>query len=85
MPVGQAAVYLVLSEADRAAGFVRPVRRTYIHTPCGAATTMGQAIAETYAKQPDFYGSTYCVNCSMHRPVGKDGEFVWEDGTKVGT
>lgn len=85
VPVPQAEKYLVLSEAERVAGFVRPVRRTYVHTACGAATTMGQAIAETYARQPSFYGSTYCVNCSMHRPVGPDGEFTWEDGSKVGT
>ena len=30
-PVSQAAVYLVLSEEERAKGFVRPVRRSYIH------------------------------------------------------
>jgi hypothetical protein len=84
-PVQQAPVYLVLSDAERARGFVRPVRRSYVHVPCGAVTTMGQAIAETYARDPHFYGSTFCVQCSMHRPVGKDGEFVWEDGSKVGT
>jgi len=84
-PVPQADVYLVLSEDERARGFVRPVRRTYVHTVCGAATTMGQAIAETYAANPAFYGATYCVNCGVHRPVGALGEFVWEDGTKVGT
>lgn len=85
VPTGQAEVYLVLSDAERAAGFVRPVRRTYIHQVCGSATTMGQAIAETYARQPNFYGATYCVRCAKHLPVGSDGEFVWEDGTKVGT
>lgn len=81
----QAEVYLVLSEEERAKGFVRPVRMTYIHQTCGTATTMGQAIAETYARDPQFYGATFCVRCSMHRPVGPDGEFVWEDGSKVGT
>ena len=82
----QAEVYLVLSEADRALGFVRPVRRSYVHEMCGAVTTMGLALAETYARQPAFYGSTYCASCGKHRPVGPDGEFVW-DGTqeKVGT
>lgn len=84
-PTGQAEVYLVLSDADRARGFVRPVRRTYVHDVCGVATTMGQAIAETYARQPTFYGSTFCVRCQMHKPVGPDGEFTWDDGTKVGT
>jgi hypothetical protein len=86
-PTGQAATYLVLSEADRALGYVRPVRRTYIHEECGTATTMGVAIAETYARDPHFYGATFCFNCRMHRPVGAEGEFVWDDGTgqKVGT
>lgn len=77
--------YLVLSDAERARGFVRPVRRTYVHEKCGTATTMGQAIAETYARDPHFYGGTYCVACHGHFPVGAAGEFVWDDGSKVGT
>lgn len=78
--------YLVLSEAERAQGFVRPVRSTYKHLTCGTLTTMGRAIAETYARDPYFYGGTYCAGCRKHFPVGPDGEFVW-DGTdqKVGT
>lgn len=136
-PVQQHEKYLVLSEEERAKGFVRPVRREYRHvgipgptyllhdlTPeqeklfggngyvkfeqypegssatgrywtqaqldavgsgCGTTTRMPEACAETYARQPGFYGSTYCLRCQMHRPVGKDGEFVWDDGTRVGT
>lgn len=78
--------YLVLSEEERTKGFIRPVRRTYIHLLCGAATTMGQAIAETYARDPKFYGATFCTRCANHFAVGEYGEFVW-DGTneKVGT
>jgi hypothetical protein len=138
-PVPQNQTYLVLSEAERARGFVRPVRRSYRHVGiagpqhplrglteeekerhrgcnyvvyetypeserpvlgkywtqaqldsvgkgCGAVTTMGLALAETYARQPTFYGATYCCTCSKHRPVGAGGEFVW-DGTneRVGT
>lgn len=77
--------YLVLSDEERAKGFVRPLRRTYVHQTCGAATTMGLAIAETYARQPSFYGGTYCAGCRTHFPVGALGQFVW-DGTdlKVG-
>ena len=82
-PTPQAEVYLVLSEAERAKGFVRPVRRTYVHTVCGTATTMGQALAETYARDPHFYGATYCVHCQMHKPVS---EFRWgDDGSVVGS
>src|SRR4051794_32911582 len=83
-PRPQAEVYLVLSEGERARGFVRPVRTSYRHTECGGVTTMSKALAETYARDPHFYRGTYCVGCSMHRPVGPDGEFVWTtDGTKV--
>lgn len=135
-PDGQQGSYLVLSEEERAKGFIRPVRRAYKHVGtrgpkhplrdlnaeeiargyakpnigyvkfeafdgecgsvtgrfwtqaqldkvgkgCGAVTTMGQALAETYARDPRFYGGTFCSRCAVHLPVGHDGEFVW-DGT----
>lgn len=137
-PVPQAEIYLVLSEEERAKGFVRPYRDIYRHVGiagpkfplrdltdeereryaksnyvkfeeypksgssvtgrfwtqaqldsagkgCGTTTSMGRAIAETYAREPHFYGATYCVTCEKHRPVGEDGEFVWLDGSRVGT
>jgi hypothetical protein len=82
--------YLVLSEEERAKGFVRPVRTSYQHVKCGAITTMGQPIAETYARDPSFYGGTFCATCRSHFPVGADGEFVWVErgqptDLKVGT
>ncbi len=76
---GQQFDYLVLSEEERKKGFVRPVRCKYIHLLCGAETTMGQALAETYARDFRFYGATMCVHCHAHFPVGVDGEFVWLD------
>lgn len=132
-PVPQNPVYLVLSDEERAKGFVRPVRDSYIHkgnqikgtirlltqeekedyknqnyvafdeypeseSPlagrylteeqlksikngwyggCGTLTKMNHTIAETYARNPKFYGSTYCCYCQKHLPVQ---EFVW-DGT----
>jgi hypothetical protein len=77
-PRPQQDVYLVLSEEERAKGFVRPVRQSYVHRGgCGTVTRMGLALSETYARDPKFYGATYRVHCSMHRPVA---EFVW-DGT----
>ena len=83
---GQQKGYVVLSEVERAKGFIRPVRRAYIHTACGTLTTMGVALAETYARDPFFYSGTFCCGCRKHYPVGDDGDFVW-DGTeiKVGT
>lgn len=131
--------YIVLTEEERAKGFVRPVRRSYRHvglptpkvelrdlTPdeherydkfgyvkyeaypeerrpvtgrfwtqaeldkigkgCGTVTSMGTALAETYARDPNFYSATFCCGCNKHLPVGEVGEFVWE-GTeeRVGT
>jgi hypothetical protein len=134
-PDGQQENYLVMSEEERAKGFVRPVRTSYRHvgvrplgrtralTPeeqeryrpfgyvlfeeyepdgssvvgrfwtkaqleggCGAVTQMGQALAETYARDPAFYSGTFCATCRAHFPVGEKGEFVWEpDGSRVGT
>ena len=74
---GQQEGYVVLAEEERAKGFVRPVRRSYVHLKCGGATTMGQTLAETFARQPDFYSGTFCSHCGTHFPVGEDGEFVW--------
>lgn len=84
-PVPQAPIYLVLSEDERAAGFVRPLRESYLHLVCGTSTRMSSEIAATYARDPHFYGATYCCGCGMHLPVGPDGEFEWRDGSKVGT
>lgn len=69
--------YLVLSDEERARGFVRPVRRSYVHTVCRGVTAMGVALAETYAREPGFYAGTFCARCRKHYPVGPDGEFVW--------
>lgn len=136
---GQQESYIVLSDEERAKGFVRPVRQSYIHVGrtlshfkgiyrmltddekseypnknyvavmthlvnedgsfkggsyvtqkeldawkagarvggCGALTTMALAIAETYARDPKFYGATFCCGCGAHLPVN---EFFW-DGT----
>lgn len=131
---GLQAAYIVLSDEERAKGFVRPYRDSYQHvgvrprfevrdltdeereryaefgyvkyegypgavdgplgrfwtqaqldSGCGTITTMGRKIAETYARDPKFYGATYCAGCKKHLPVGEDGEFEWLDGSKVGT
>ena len=95
---GQQKGYVVLTPEERAKGFVRPVRKSYLHvgkdpvmkvvaktgyailiTPggdaCGTSTEMNQDIAETYARDPNFYGSTFCCSCKIHLPLN---EFVWE-------
>ena len=85
-PDGMQKGYVVLSEEERAKGFVRPVRRSYVHETCKSVTTMGQALAETYARDPFFYSGTFCAHCGTHYPVGEDGEFVWAGiDEKVGT
>jgi hypothetical protein len=135
---GQHVDHWVLSEEERAKGFVRPVRLSYVHVGppgpkfelreltdeekerypgygkyeqypegyrgsaigrfwtkeqldaigkgCGTKTSMPRAIAETYAAQPGYYGSTFCCGCGKYLPVGRDGEFVWDGTTeRVGT
>ena len=78
-PGPQAEVYLVL----------RPMYRAYRHHihGCGAVTRMELALAlsEDNARQPGFYGATYCCGCQMHRPVGAEGEFTWVDGDRRDT
>lgn len=143
-PIAQHDVYLVLSEEERAKGFVRPLRLSYRHVGiagpqhplrdltdeerehhagrgyakyedyqgtegrvlgrfwtqaqldaigkgCRTVTTMNEAIAATYSREPAFYGATFCCACSRHLPVGAQGEFTWieadgsEAGNRVGT
>ena len=129
---GQYADHWVLSKEERGKGFVRPVRKSYIHVGrpypkhplrdltekekarfpdegyvkfeiypeehhalgrfwtkkqmhgCGNITTMSRSIAETYARDPNFYGSTFCSSCGEYFPIE---EFIWADdkGYRVGT
>lgn len=77
---GQQKGYVVLTDEERAKGFVRPVRTSYVHVGphgCGVLTKMSREIAETYARDPKFYSSTFCVGCRQHAPLV---EFHW-DGT----
>lgn len=74
---GMNKIYIVLSEEESKKGFIRPVRQSYRHLKCGVVTTMGMALAETYARDNTFYGKTFCWGCGEHFPVA---EFKW-DGT----
>jgi len=84
---GQQENYLVLSEEERAKGFVRPYRDTYTHLKCGGRTTMANAIAETYARNP-----TFCSRCKDHFDLKEWSDdkqdfvpaFVWDDGVGIG-
>lgn len=67
--------YLVLTDEERAKGFCRPLRDTYTHKVCNTDTTMNRVIAETYARDPKFYGGTFCVKCQNHFPLD---QFVWK-------
>jgi hypothetical protein len=50
---------------------------------CNTVTTMGRALSETYARDPKFYGATFCVTCNRHLPVS---EFMWTaDDQPVGS
>jgi hypothetical protein len=81
--------YVVLTPEERAKGFVKPLRHSYIHAypsetdrkvGCGVETRMGAAIAETYARNPRFYNGTFCVGCKSHFPLN---EFIWDGGGEL--
>ncbi len=87
---GQQKGYVVLTPTERAKGFVRPYRDAYRHLKCGKITTMSRDIAETYARDPEFYSGAFCTTCRGLFPVGENGEFTWyemdgREGPKVGT
>lgn len=95
---GQHESYWILSEEERAKGFTRPYRNKYLHLKCGTVTSMGQALSETYARDPKYYGATFCCACSKHFPLraylsGPDAipqvvdgwQFEWMDGEPVGS
>lgn len=61
----------------------RAWKASQLSSGCGTETVMGRALSETYARDPKFYGATYCVGCRMHLPVE---EFVWSaDRQPVGS
>lgn len=72
--------YVAICPKERVKGFVRPVRRTYTHTVCHTDTTMGLALAETYACDPKFYSGTFCCACRSHFPLD---QFVWKGTDEI--
>lgn len=80
---GQHKDYWVLPPEELAKGFVRPYRDAYWHLACDTLTRMGHMLSETYARDPKFYGATFCCACKKHFPVS---EFYWDkDGQVVGS
>ena len=75
----QTLIHWQMSEDEKARGFVRPLRDSYVHRVCHHVNTMGQSMAETLAKKPTIFSTIYCIGCKAHRPVG---EFLW-DGTEL--
>lgn len=73
-------------KSDAAGMFWTQDRLDRVGKGCRGNTTMPRKCAETYARKPDFYGSTFCCDCGKYLPVGEHGEFVWQ-GTneRVGT
>ena len=46
-----------------------------LNSGCNTNSKMASAIAETYARDPKFYGSTFCCQCGSHFSVK---EFIWK-------
>lgn len=67
------------TDAERAKGYARPLRRAYVHQDvCGALTVMKRDSAIALAIVPGFYTEVYCSGCQRTGPVT---EFIW-DGTR---
>ncbi len=81
----QQEAYIVLTPEERAKGFVRPVRRSYVHigkprgSACMGKTVMALEIAETLARDPKFYRGAFCHHCKSHFPLA---EFFWKGTTE---
>lgn len=58
-------------------------KKDELSSGCNGVTTMGRALSETYARDPSYYGSTFCCDCGAHFPVA---QFVWtKDNERVGS
>lgn len=72
----------VLPPQERAKGFIRPLHYAYRHTACNQVSQLEPEVAETFARDPYFYGATTCAHCGGLFPCS---EFVWPDLGQVGT
>jgi len=71
---GQFENYPTIDEGE----FVQQVRYSYVHKQCGEPTIMNSELAESVARDPEYYDKTFCAHCESHFPVD---EFRWkEDG-----
>lgn len=70
-------VYEKYPDGDRIDG--RFWTQEQLSSGCGAVTTMGHILAETYARDPKFYTGTFCATCKKHFALA---EFKW-DGTDI--
>lgn len=62
--------------------FVEPIRHVYIHDDCGGATKMTTKLAASWARDPDYYDYTFCLDCGDYYPVE---DFAWKDtGNQLG-
>lgn len=57
--------------------FQQPVKMVYIHETCNGATNMSRKIAESIARDPEYYTKTFCYQCGDYYPVE---QFRWESG-----
>lgn len=65
-------------EGEKSVG--RYWKQDELDSGCRTKTTMSLPLAETYARDPGYYGSTMCVGCGDHFPVA---EFVWAGTEEV--
>jgi hypothetical protein len=58
----------------------RPIRYAYYHERCQSITEMPAPAAETFARNPSFYGAVDCKKCFGSFDVD---EFLWVQDGKV--
>ena len=65
----------MITDTEKARGFVRPIRSVIVHKACGERNVLTDAVAEMYARDPKGNTNALCVACGNYFPVV---EFNWE-------
>lgn len=100
-PTEQAKVYLVLSDEERAKGYIRPVRETYVHLRMANGSDLPRVLIDM--KDTVGCGAATRMSSTIAETYARDpsfyshtycvrcsrhlpvSHFSWEDGTRVGS
>jgi hypothetical protein len=72
-----------ITPEDIEQGFVRPLRSSVMHAPCGRPSAMKPEQAKEMARDPKSWTTCWCMVCGRRLPVE---QFTWAaDGEPVGS